>query len=130
MTSEVSAPVVLVVDDNEQNLTLARDVLRSAGFRTLEATTGAEAITLALTSEHLPDVVLLDLRLPDLDGTEVARRLRDDRRTTTVPIVALSALRLEGGGDWLLEAGFDGYIEKPIRVGEFADEVRRYCARP
>jgi two-component system cell cycle response regulator DivK len=125
--SAANAPVVLVVDDNEQNLTLARDVLRAAGLRTLEATTGAEAI--ALADEHQPDVVLLDLRLPDLDGTEVARTLRDDVRTARLPIVALSALRLEGRGDWLLEAGFDGYIEKPISVGEFAGQVLRYCER-
>lgn len=120
-------PLVLIVDDNERNLKLARDVLRAAGLRTLEAATGAEAMTLA--AEQLPDVVLLDLRLPDMDGTDVARELRDEARTARIPIVALSALRLEGKDDGLLAAGFAGYIEKPIMVDEFADQVRRYCAR-
>ena len=83
-------PFVLIVDDNERNLTLARDVLRAAGFRTHEATTGSEA--LALASEHLPDVVLLDLRLPDMDGIDVVRALRNQARTARIPVVALSAL--------------------------------------
>ena len=118
-------PVVLIVDDNEQNLKLARDVLRGAGFRTLEASSGAEGITLA--TEHLPDVILLDLRLPDMDGAEVARELRDGARTARIPVVALSALRLEDAGDWLADAGFAGRLEKPIDVGEFPAQVRRYC---
>ena len=88
-------------------------MLRAAGLRTLEAASGAEAI--ALAAEHLPDVILMDLRLPDMDGTDAARRLGDEARTASIPVVALSALRLEGGGDWLLAAGFAGYLEKPIR---------------
>jgi two-component system cell cycle response regulator DivK len=118
-------PLVLIVDDNEKNLKLARDVLRAAGFRTLEAATGAEGI--ALATEYLPDVILMDLRLPDMDGTEAARRLRADARTAGIPIVALSALRLEAA-DWLLAAGFAGYLTKPIDVREFPEQVRRYCA--
>ena len=73
--------VVLIVDDNEKNLKLARDVLRAAGFRTLEAANGTEGIELA--GEHLPDVILMDLRLPDMNGTEAARRLADGQRTAT-----------------------------------------------
>ncbi len=117
-------PFVLIVDDNVRNLTLARDVLRAAGFRTHEATTGSEA--LALASEHLPDVVLLDLRLPDMDGIDVVRALRNQARTARIPVVALSALPRDDVG-WLLTAGFAGYLEKPIVVREFPDEVRRYC---
>lgn len=125
--TDTESPLVLIVDDDERNLKLARDVLRADGVRTLEAASGAEAI--ALAAENLPDLVLLDLRLPDMDGTDVARVLRDGVRTARIPVVALSALRLEGKGDWLRAAGFAGYLEKPIRVDEFADEVRRYCAR-
>ena len=69
----------------------------------------------------------MDLRLPDMDGTDAARRLGDDARTAAIPVVALSALPLEGGGDWLQAAGFAGWLEKPISVGEFPDQVRRYC---
>ena len=93
-------------------------------LQTLVATTGAEGI--AIAKEELPDVVLLDLHLGDMDGTAVARELRKDARTAGIPIVALSATRLDNGDDWLREAGFAGGIEKPISVTEFPDQVRRY----
>ena len=121
------APLVLIVDDNQKNLKLARDVLRAAGLRTLEAESGAEGM--ALAAKHLPDVILMDLRLPDMDGTDAARALRSAARTARIPVVALSALPIESNGDWFLAAGFAGYLEKPISVGEFPDQVRRYCAR-
>ena len=120
--------MALIVDDNDKNRRLARDVLSAAGFQTLEAATGAEGIALAV--EHLPDVVLMDLRLPDMDGTQAARRLEESERTVQIPVVAMSALSLEGGDDWLGAAGFAGWIEKPIRIGTFPDQVRRYCAEP
>ena len=118
-------PVVLIVDDNGKNRKLAVSILSAAGFRTIEAATGSEA--LALAAEHLPDVILMDLRLPDMDGTEAMRTLGDQERTNRIPVVAVSAMRLEGSGDWLEAAGFAGWIEKPIRIGTFADQVRRYC---
>jgi two-component system, cell cycle response regulator DivK len=117
-------PLVLIVDDNEKNRKLAQSVLSAAGFRTLEAATGAEAVAIAV--EHVPDVVLMDLRLPDMDGTDAARMLADDERTARIPVVAMSALPLEGSGDWLEEAGFAGWLEKPIHVGTFPEQVRRY----
>jgi two-component system, cell cycle response regulator DivK len=125
-STDTERPLVLIVDDNEKNLKLARDVLRADGFRTLEAASGAEGI--ALAAEHLPDVVLMDLQLPDVEGTDAARTLSDGPRTARIPIVALSAHPLQGGGDWLTPAGFVGYIEKPFRVNEFSDQVRRFCA--
>jgi two-component system, cell cycle response regulator DivK len=119
-------PLVLIVDDNAKNLKLAQEVLRSTGFGTLEAASGAEGI--ALAGEHLPDVILMDLRLPDMDGTDAARRLGDETRTAPIPVVALSSLPLEAGGEWLQAAGFAGWLEKPISVREFPEQVRRYCA--
>ena len=118
--------LVLIVDDDERNAKLARDVLERAGMRTLSASTGAEA--LALAREHLPDVVLMDLRLPDLDGGEAARRRAADGRTAQIPVVALSALRQEEASAWLDEAGFAGFVEKPIDVRELPGQVRRHCA--
>jgi two-component system, cell cycle response regulator DivK len=118
-------PLVLIVDDNRKNLKLARDVLQASGFRTLEAESGAEGITLA--TEHQPDVILMDLRLPDMHGTDAARTLTDGAQTARIPIVALSAVPFEGDGEWLLAAGFAGYLEKPISVVEFPQQVRRYC---
>jgi two-component system, cell cycle response regulator DivK len=118
--------LVLIVDDNEKNRKLARDVLSAAGFQTLEAASGAEGISLA--SEHLPDVILMDLRLRDMDGTEAVAAICHEPTTASIPVVALSALPLEGD-DWLLAAGFAGYLEKPIRIKDFPDRVRRYCAK-
>ena len=100
-------PLVLIVDDNAQNLKLARDVLRAAGLRTLEAASGTEAI--ALAAERLPAVVLMDLHLPDMAGTEAARMLRDGERTGQIPVVALSSSPFDRSGDWLLAAGFVGW---------------------
>jgi two-component system cell cycle response regulator DivK len=118
-------PLVLIVDDSEKNRKLARDVLRAAGFRTLEAATGDEAIAVAATQR--PDLILLDLRLPDMDGTDVARTLRGGSETGRIPVVALSASPLTGGSDRLLAMGFDGYLQKPIDVRAFPQQVRRYC---
>jgi len=118
-------PLVLIVDDNDRNRKLARDVLRMAGIRTLEAATATEGI--AIASEHLPDVILMDLRLPDLDGTEAARLLRAEPRTARIPVVAMTALPLDARDDWLLDAGFAGYIVKPIDIDELPDVVRGFC---
>jgi two-component system cell cycle response regulator DivK len=116
---------VLIVDDDERNRRLARDVLRAAGLQTLEAATAAEG--LALARERLPDVILMDVRLPDLEGTEAARRLADDERTSAIPVVAFSSLALGHDEAWLRAAGFAGSIDKPIDVETFADDVRRRC---
>jgi two-component system cell cycle response regulator DivK len=117
--------VVLIVDDNDKNRKLGVEVLGAAGFRTFGAATAEEGI--ALAREHVPDVILMDLRLPDMDGAEAARQLRESVRTVEIPIVAMSASPLEGSEDWLDEAGFVGWLEKPIRVGTFPEQVRRYC---
>ena len=122
---EARAPLVLIVDDNSRNVKLARDVLLAAGFRTLDAATAAAGI--ALAEEHLPDVVLMDLRLPDMDGTDAARTLADGERTGAIPVVAFSSLALEADAAWLAEAGFAGSIGKPISIAAFPDQVRGYC---
>jgi two-component system cell cycle response regulator DivK len=119
-------PLVLIVDDNDRNRKLVRDLLRSARFRTLEAVTAAEGI--ALASKNRPDVILMDLRLPDVDGAEAARMLRAEPRTSHIPVVALTALPLDQREDWLFDAGFAGYIVKPIDIDAFPDVVRGFCA--
>jgi two-component system, cell cycle response regulator DivK len=121
-----SLPLVLIVDDSARNRKLARDVLSLAGFRTLEAGTAAEGITLA--TERLPDLILLDLRLPDGDGIDVARTLRAATRTSRIPVVALTALPLDARDQWLLDAGFAGVIGKPLDIDTFAEQVRGFCA--
>ena len=121
--SQEGAPLVLIVDDNEKNRRLTRDVLGAAGFRTLEAASGAEGI--ALAAVHLPDVILMDLRLPDMDGTDAARALGEGA-TSGIPVVALSSLVL-GADEQLRGAGFAGYLEKPFSVRELPDQVRGFC---
>jgi two-component system cell cycle response regulator DivK len=120
-----AGPLVLIVDDNATNLKLAGAVLVAAGFRTLAATTGKEAV--AFADERLPDVVLMDLRLPDMDGTDVARMLAQQARTASIPVVALTSVTLEDDPVWLRTAGFAGYLEKPIDVERFPDQVRGFC---
>jgi two-component system cell cycle response regulator DivK len=119
--------LVLIVDDNEKNLRLARDVLRFGGLRTLEAATGADGVRLA--AEHLPDVILMDVRLPDMGGPEALVLLRGDARTAGIPVVAVTSSAMMGDRERLIAAGFDGYLEKPISVKEFAEQVRAYCRR-
>jgi two-component system, cell cycle response regulator DivK len=115
--------LVLIVDDDERNAKLVRDVLESAGMRTLSAGTAAAAIELA--REHLPDLVLMDLRLPDLGGEEAARRLAADAATERIPVVALTALRVEEAR----AIGFLGHVEKPIDVASFPGQIRAFLSR-
>jgi two-component system, cell cycle response regulator DivK len=116
---------VLVVDDNDRNRKLALEVLSAAGFRTFGAVTAAQGI--ALAREHVPDVVLMDLRLPDMDGVHATRMLAAHERTAQIPVVAMSASPLEGSEDWLAEVGFAGSLGKPIHVTAFPEQVRRFC---
>ena len=116
---------ILVVEDNAKNMKLFRDVLVAKGYRTLEATTGREAVELA--GEHGPDLVLMDIQLPDIDGIEALGRLRADDRTASVPIIALTAQAMEGDRERFLAAGFDGYVSKPVNIAEFVATVKRYC---
>jgi two-component system, cell cycle response regulator DivK len=97
----MSDELVLIVDDNEKNVKLARDVLRFAGFRTLEAGTG--------------------------EGTVAVGRLKAEPRTETIPVVALTSFAMKGDRERFLAAGFDGYLEKPISVKEFPEQVRAFC---
>jgi two-component system cell cycle response regulator DivK len=123
MTDEL----VLIVDDNDKNVKLARDVLRFAGLRTVEAFTGSGAFAQAM--EHVPDVILLDIRLPDMEGTEVLRRLKDEPQTAGIPVIALTAYAMKGDRERFLAEGFDGYLEKPVSVKELPEQVRAYCHR-
>ena len=118
--------LILIVDDNEQNRKLARDILEFAGFRSLVAADGIEGLALAV--EHQPDLILMDIRMPDLNGTEAVRKLREDERTAAIPVVALTSSTMKGDRERFLADGFDGYLEKPIRVREFPDQVRSHLA--
>jgi two-component system, cell cycle response regulator DivK len=116
---------ILVVEDNERNMRLFCDVLQASGYRTVEATTGESAVELAL--EHVPDLVLMDIQLPDIDGVEALDRLRADERSASLPVLALTAQAMEGDRERFLAAGFDGYLSKPVDIAEFVATVKRYC---
>lgn len=121
----MAAKLVLVVEDNDLNMKLFRDVLQATGYRTLEATSGEDALQLA--AEHAPDLVLMDSQLPGIDGFETLRLLRENSRTTDTPVVALTAQAMAGDRERFLEGGFDAYISKPVDVPELIGTVRRYC---
>jgi two-component system cell cycle response regulator DivK len=116
---------ILVVEDNPRNMTLLRDVLRASGYRTLEASTGGQA--LLLTTEHGPALVLMDIRLPDMDGVEALSRLRMDERTASIPVLAVTAQAMKGDSDRFRKAGFDGYLSKPVDIDELLTTVEQHC---
>jgi len=120
----VNGPKVLLVEDNPRNLKLARDVLEYAGFRVTAVTTGEEALPAA--REVMPDVILMDLQLPGIDGHTALSRLRADVRTDGIPVVAVSAFAMRADRDRALAEGFDGYLEKPISIRDLPDQVRRH----
>ena len=116
---------VLVVEDNEKNMTLVRDVLQATGYSTLEATTGEDAVELALSRK--PALVLMDVQLPGIDGMEALARLRRDERTASIPVLAVTAEAMSGDCERFLEVGFNGYLSKPIDLDELIQAVREHC---
>lgn len=121
-------PVVLLVEDNEKNLKLARDVLEYAGFAVDVAATGEAAVQSALLGA--PDAILMDLQLPGMDGHTPLSALRADPRTAAIPVVALTAFAMQADRERALSARFDGYLEKPISVRAFPDQVRQHVREP
>ena len=115
--------VILVVEDNALNLKLVRDVLIHAGYDVRAARTAEEGISLAFAQP--PDLVLMDIDLPGIDGMEALRRLRDDPRTRLVPVAAVTALAMAADRERVMRAGFDGFLEKPISVRDLPAQVRR-----
>jgi two-component system cell cycle response regulator DivK len=120
----VSDVTILVVEDNDKNLKLIRDVLQFAGYAVVSAGSGEEGVALAL--ERPPDLVLMDLQLPGIDGAEALRRLRDSSRTRLIPVVAVTAFAMRDDHKDAMDAGFDGYLSKPISVTSLPAQVRSF----
>jgi two-component system cell cycle response regulator DivK len=118
---------ILVVEDNERNLKLVRDVLQYAGYDVIAASSGEQGV--ALAKERVPDLVLMDLQLPAMDGAEALRMLRDDPLTREILVVAVTAFAMKDDRERALDAGFDSYIEKPISVRALPDQVRGFLDR-
>ena len=115
--------LILIVEDNEQNMKLARDVLQAKGYTTLEAVTGEEGVKLA--QERKPDLVLMDIQLPGINGVEALQRLRADPQTTKIPVMALTASVMQADRAQFTAAGFDAFVSKPISLREFLTAVQQ-----
>ena len=119
---------VLIVEDNEKNMKLARDVLQAKGYQTVEALTGEEGVKLA--KEKAPDLVLMDIQLPGINGIEAFKQIRADPKTAKIPVVALTASVTPTDRSQITAAGFDAFVGKPINLKEFLETVKRLAAGP
>ena len=118
--------LILIVEDNEKNLKLVRDVLQVKGYKTLETGTAEDGIKLAIDKK--PDLILMDIQLPGMNGIEALKVLRKDPATSAIPIVAVTASVMQQDRTLITEAGFDGYVSKPISIKEFLDAVNKALA--
>ena len=118
----MAGELILIVEDNEKNLKLVRDVLQFKGYQTVEAGTGEDGIRLA--KERHPALVLMDIQLPGIDGVTALGQLRADAATRAIPVIAVTASAMTHDRQKIMAAGFDGYQTKPIKVREFLEAVR------
>ncbi|TRZ77045.1 MAG: response regulator [Deltaproteobacteria bacterium] len=120
--------LILIVEDKETNRKLLRDVLQFKGYRTIEAEMGEDGVTLAM--QHKPDLILMDYKLPGIDGIEAFHRIRNASATAHIPIVAVTASAMPEEAKKMKEAGFDGFLTKPINVKSFIETVERFIGKP
>ena len=121
----MAAELILIVEDNEKNLKLVRDLLQVKGYRTLEA--GTAELGVELARRHTPQLILMDIQLPGMDGVAGLGQLKADPTTAKIPVIALTALAMKGDRERFRSAGFDGYLVKPINIRELLDVVREFC---
>jgi len=121
MTSAATSKLILIVEDNENNRILVRDVLQASGFRTIEATTGEDGLRQAV--ELVPDLILLDIQLPGMNGLTALRELRANPSTRAIPVIAVTASATTSDRQQIMAAGFDGYQAKPIAIKSFITAV-------
>ena len=118
------AKTVLIVEDNELNMKLFHDLLDAHGYSTLQTKDGMEA--LAIARKHRPDLILMDIQLPEVSGLEVTKWLKEDDDLRAIPVVAVTAFAMKGDEEKMREGGCEAYIAKPISVGKFIETVRRF----
>ena len=123
----MAGELILIVEDNEKNLKLVRDVLQFKRYQTVEATTGEDGVRLA--KERRPALVLMDIQLPGIDGITALGQLRADAATLAIPVIAVTASAMTHDRQKIMAAGFDGYQTKPIKVKEFLEAVRAMLDR-
>lgn len=115
---------VLIVEDNELNMKLFRDLLEAHGYRTLQTRNGIEALSLA--REHQPDLILMDIQLPEVSGLDVTKWLKEDEALRHIPVIAVTAFAMKGDEERIREGGCEAYISKPITVSMFLETVRQF----
>jgi two-component system cell cycle response regulator DivK len=115
---------VLIVEDNELNMKLFHDLLDAHGYRTLQTRNGMDALRLA--REQRPDLILMDIQLPEVSGLEVIRWLKDDETLRDIPVIAVTAFAMKGDEERIRRGGCEAYISKPISIAHFLDTVRRH----
>ena len=115
---------VLIVEDNELNMKLFHDLLQANGFNTIETRNGIEALDLA--RKHRPDLIVMDIQLPQVSGLEVTKWIKDDPELRAIPVVAVTAFAMKGDEERIREGGCEAYLSKPISVGKFIETVRRF----
>jgi two-component system cell cycle response regulator DivK len=115
---------VMIVEDNELNMKLFHDLLAAHGYRTLQTRTGMEALRLA--REQRPDLILMDIQLPEVSGLEVTKWLKDDEELADIPVIAVTAFAMKGDEERIRRGGCEAYISKPISIASFLDAVRRH----
>ena len=117
---------ILVVEDNDMNMQLVEFLLEEGGYDIVKAASGEEALAITRNGAQAPDLILMDIHLPGMDGLSVVREMKSDARTSRIPILALTAHAMRGDKDRFLEAGCDGYISKPIDVKTFISSIEQY----
>ena len=115
---------VMIVEDNDLNMKLFHDLLDAHGYQTLQTRDGLEA--LALAREHHPDLILMDIQLPEVSGLEVTKWLKEDEKLRSIPVVAVTAFAMKGDEERIREGGCEAYISKPISISKFMDTIRQY----
>ncbi len=120
------AKTILIVEDDTKNMTLFRDLLQVSGYSTIEASDGKHGIELAKAKK--PDLILMDIQMPGMDGLEATRILKADATTNSILVIALTAYAMKGDKERILEAGCDGYLAKPINTDEFLKDVAEYLS--
>ena len=119
---------VLVVEDNDLNMKLFHDVLEAGGYNVLQATDGAEGWRMA--RKHRPDLIIMDIQLPDVSGLEVTKWLKADETLKSIPVIAITAFAMAGDKVKILEGGCDAYIDKPFSIPNFLQTIERFAKRP
>ena len=118
------AKTVLIVEDNELNMKLFNDLLEAHGYRTVQTRNGVEAVELA--RQHMPDLILMDIQLPEVSGLQVTQWIKDDEKLRHIPVIAVTAFAMKGDEEKIRQGGCEAYLSKPISVAKFVETVRNY----